>query len=94
MYTITAWFLWQTSVAIGIKGVCYYYLAKKAGQGSCFIFLILRQVLFINIEVKCCCTRGRTSQKAELDYEKPGLSALLPIKTLFYPLPAVAPSFP
>ena len=32
----TTRFLWQTSVATGIKGACYWSLVCKAGQCGCF----------------------------------------------------------
>ena len=34
--TATAWFLWQISVAMGIRGVCHHCLVCKADQWGCF----------------------------------------------------------
>ena len=48
----TAWFLWQTGVATGIKGVCHHYLVCKADPVGLFYFLIFRQALFIKIQMK------------------------------------------
>ena len=34
--TTTAWFLWQTNMATGIKGIYHHYLVCKVGQWGCF----------------------------------------------------------
>ena len=50
--TTTIWFLWQTSVATGIKGVCHHHLICKADQCGSFNTLILRKTLCTKIQVK------------------------------------------
>ena len=48
----TAQFLWQTSVATEIKGVCHHCLVCKTDQGNCFYSLNVRQALFIKIQTR------------------------------------------
>ena len=55
--TPTTWFLWQASVASGIKGVCPCWLVCKAGQWGCFHLPMSRQALFIKIQMKCHFTK-------------------------------------
>ena len=57
MCTTTAQLLWQTSVATGIKSLCYHCLVYKADQG--FYSLMFRLAIFINVQVRynCMCVK-------------------------------------
>ena len=55
MCTTTTWFLWQTSVGTGIKGVCHHCLVCNADQWGCFtlwssgkLYLLKRQMKYHN----------------------------------------------
>ena len=66
VYTTTALFQWQTSVAIGIKGVYHHCLVCKADQGGCFTLwssgkLYLLNYLFIKIQMRYHCTLTQDS---------------------------------